>query len=710
MKNIIKALTTVTISSVLPLTASVTLASCGKTKEFSIRSNITNGTITGPSVIKKDTTAKFTITPHNGYKYPNTVSIDGAKLKSYDKNNGQLIISNASKNVNISAQCLQINTYEISSSIVNGKISDESPKSIKEGETAILKIETNSAIGYSLPKDVEVVGAKKVSYESTTGELTISNPISNVTINATCEANTFTITENIENAKLSPDSKAEIKYGEEVTVTLQTESDSYKLPNNVTVQNATNKSYEPTTGELTISNPQGNVTISGNCIQVFSITANIENGQLEGSTSIAADESVNLKIVTDEGHILPKEISVEGANYTYDNQTGDLTIFKATDNVSITGSCSLKSYTITTHVTEGNIQAPQRIDFGQEVEMTITPNDRHSLPTKEGINVTNADIKSYDSESGKLIINNARDNVSISTECPLIPSWDITYNFPADRVKSDASRPTWIKKGDESTLTIKFEPIDKRYNWVNGHTDSYIKVFNAESSYTVGTNGEITLTISKPKDTVSIEVCYTQVAYSVTCEAEGILIEEYFPINQASGTKTINVRRTQAAKDKGLYLPKTIDPNNCNIKNAEYVQDSYTVVNEGDQKRCSATIQIRNIQDDVIIDGLSEFVHLQTDILFTTGTMANCTYECQNAPTSSYYWIFSDETETELTFKIIPDSGYSITTNSIVISDDKGVRRESEILTWDSESKSDTFTLSKWPEGIFYVRLFCFNW
>ena len=50
------------------------------------KSNIVKGTINGPSVIKKNNTAQFNIVPESGYEYPDSVSIDGAKLDSYDKN------------------------------------------------------------------------------------------------------------------------------------------------------------------------------------------------------------------------------------------------------------------------------------------------------------------------------------------------------------------------------------------------------------------------------------------------------------------------------------------------------------------------------------------------------------------------------------------------------------------------------------------------
>ena len=42
--------------------------------------------------------------------------------------------------------------------------------------------------------------------------------------------------------------------------------------------------------------------------------------------------------------------------------------------------------------------------------------------TKDDINVTNADIKSYNSTNGELVIFNARGDVSITAECPLISS------------------------------------------------------------------------------------------------------------------------------------------------------------------------------------------------------------------------------------------------------------------------------------------------
>ena len=72
--------------------------------------------------------------------------------------------------------------YNITTTVTNGTKSGDTQ--ILSGSTASVTIAANN--GYDLPENVTVTGAT-VSYNATTGVISLSNPTGNVTISATCE-------------------------------------------------------------------------------------------------------------------------------------------------------------------------------------------------------------------------------------------------------------------------------------------------------------------------------------------------------------------------------------------------------------------------------------------------------------------------------------------------------------------------------------------
>ena len=85
--------------------------------EYDITTNVTNGTYSGANKIKEESSATVTISANSGYSLPDTVTVSGATLVSYNSNTGEIVISNPTGNVSISASCA---TYLNSTSLVEG--------------------------------------------------------------------------------------------------------------------------------------------------------------------------------------------------------------------------------------------------------------------------------------------------------------------------------------------------------------------------------------------------------------------------------------------------------------------------------------------------------------------------------------------------------------------------------------------------------------
>lgn len=150
-------------------------------KEYTITVNISNGSYSGNNKINYKGNETITLTADTGYNLPSTISVTNA-LYTYNDETGIIYLQEPSGNVVINATC-SIISYPINVSVINGSYSGDA--SINYGSTASVTISANS--GYDLPSSITVSGAS-YTYNSSTGVISLSTPSGNVTISATCEA------------------------------------------------------------------------------------------------------------------------------------------------------------------------------------------------------------------------------------------------------------------------------------------------------------------------------------------------------------------------------------------------------------------------------------------------------------------------------------------------------------------------------------------
>lgn len=75
-------------------------------------------------------------------------------------------------------------------------------------------------------------------------------------------------------------------------------------------------------------------------------------------------------------------------------------------------------YSLSVTVTGGSHNAPSTIKGDSSVVFYIVPFTGKTYPNQEDISITNAQISNYNSSTGRLVINNAIDNVTILVTCP----------------------------------------------------------------------------------------------------------------------------------------------------------------------------------------------------------------------------------------------------------------------------------------------------
>lgn len=251
--------TTGVVTLTNPTNNIVITANCVQVVTYSITGNITNGTKTGATSIIEGRTASITIIPNNGYILPSNITVTNA-THTYDDTTGVVNLSEPTGDVTVSATCVEVPSYSITTNVTNGSYSGASV--IYEESSAQVVITPNQ--NYKLPDSVTVVGASQL-YSSSTGIITLSNPTGNVTISATCPAiQTYLITNNITNGVASGPSTIT----ENGTATIEITPDTgYYMPDSITVTGASYE-YDKANATISLNNPTDNVAITVECTNV----------------------------------------------------------------------------------------------------------------------------------------------------------------------------------------------------------------------------------------------------------------------------------------------------------------------------------------------------------------------------------------------------------------------------------------------------------
>lgn len=160
-------------------TASVNV-SVKERETYFITVDVANGAYGGDETIVSGGSASVTLSANDGYALPNTVTVTGAEYQ-YNSSTGVISLSNPTSAVSITAECVKIETYNISTEVTNGTYGGDT--TIISGGTASVTITAND--GYTLPSSVTVTGAS-YQYDKSKGVVSLSAPTSAVTIVVEC--------------------------------------------------------------------------------------------------------------------------------------------------------------------------------------------------------------------------------------------------------------------------------------------------------------------------------------------------------------------------------------------------------------------------------------------------------------------------------------------------------------------------------------------
>ena len=135
----------------------------------------------GAQNISVEAIAVATLTPHVGYKLPDSITVTNCTY-TYNKSTGVVQMSNPNGNVTVTCEAVKI-TYSITTNVTYGTYTGST--TIEYGGIANVTITANS--GYVLPDTITVTGATE-TWDKNTGTVYLSSPTGNVVIDCVCVA------------------------------------------------------------------------------------------------------------------------------------------------------------------------------------------------------------------------------------------------------------------------------------------------------------------------------------------------------------------------------------------------------------------------------------------------------------------------------------------------------------------------------------------
>ena len=320
-----------------------------KVVNWSINITATNCTadVSNPTVVPSNTTAANPVVLKfnkvTGYKLPTSLILDGIADDGYtwsvssDGAVGTITIVDPSGNIT-GTVAGTVETYSITVNATNASKAS-GPSTITYGGSATLTFTYDD--GYFAPTDVTVTGASK-QWLASTNTLQLLNCTGPVTVDITAITKTYSITPKLTNCTWNGTNPTTIASNQFTPIELDiVKNTGWALPTEISVSgvDAEYWTWNQATGTVTISHPQGNVTVTVDAVrEVYNITTTLEHALAGTSnpTTIGYGLSATLTFTFPTGYEAPASVEVTGATQNWTSGTGTLVLSNPTGNVTVT--------------------------------------------------------------------------------------------------------------------------------------------------------------------------------------------------------------------------------------------------------------------------------------------------------------------------------------------------------------------------------------
>lgn len=147
----------------------------------------------------------------------------------------------------------------------------------------------------------------------------------------------------------------------------------------------------------------------------YSITVSVENGTYTGPDKIDFGGNAKIEIQPNAGYELPETVTVNGAQYIYND--GVISLRNPSDDVQISAQCVASQFSITGNITNGALEGDTTIAVDGTATVNVEPTFGYAYSASDfsQFSVTNATISNY--SNGVLTLSNPTGNVVVEYTC-----------------------------------------------------------------------------------------------------------------------------------------------------------------------------------------------------------------------------------------------------------------------------------------------------
>lgn len=518
-----------------------------KVVNWTINITATNCTAdaSNPTVVPSNTTAENPVVLKfnkvTGYKLPTSLILDGIADDGYtwsvssDGAVGTITIVDPSGNIT-GTVAGTVETYNIT---VNGTHASKAsgPSTINYGGSATLTFTYED--GYFAPASVTVAGATS-SWNQSTSTLTLTNCTGAVTVTIEGAIKTYSITPKLTNCTWNGTNPTTIASNQFTPIELDiVKNTGWTLPTEISVSgvDAEYWSWNQATGIVTISHPQGNVTVTVDAVrEVYNINTTLTHALAGTSnpTTIGYGLSATLTFTFPTGYEAPASVEVTGATQNWTSGTGTLVLSNPTGNVTV----KVEGVAASTTIDGGTYKWLDNIslaEWTQDINFTSDGMTYKGMRyTGDGTAMT---LQYQDADSEWNTVYNYNEDTSTG-------SW-VNDNYKIVDLGTSAQTVTAIFKSDFIANTTKLTQLATPQNvTADGTNVSWDEVENA-TSYEVLADGASIGTVT-PTYTVEVNYSIKQTNNGI---GNGIMVYD----GGEGGTKLFSKNGTQNQTITGQY-------------------------------------------------------------------------------------------------------------------------------------------------------------
>ena len=487
-----------------------TVAATFKAIDYKVTTSASGGKISvDKTTANVGDTITVTLTPDAGMKVEK-LTVNGENVKvSGNKATFTMPAKDAKVVANFVGETYKITKAEVK----NGKL--------EVAGTAAYNSEVSMTVtpdkGYKLTSiSVKDANGKTVSVSGSGTKYSFKMPDGAVTVSATFEKATYTITVgSVSNGSLSVDKKT-AGYGDTITISVSANA-NYKI-NYVSATDANGNSVKlnGSNGKYTFTMPDSNVKVTASIVgETYSITApTVENATINVAGTGEYGSKINFTVTPAEGYKITsvKVLDANGNEVATNGGSGQYSFTMPNSKVSLAVEVEIITYTITAEKTENGTFTldAETASIGTTVNVTTAPADGYQFNT---LTITDAE--------GKLVTFTGSDNaysfvmpgsdVTVKVEFEEVP--EVTYTTTVAPTQNGTVTLDKTDAGAGSTVTITATPNA-------GYIVGAVEVTDANGNAVAISGNENVYTFEMPEGNATVKVTFEEDPTIVDSEVE----------------------------------------------------------------------------------------------------------------------------------------------------------------------------------------------